>query len=80
VNRERYAFLNLTGAAPARDEYEAGWHYCSEWDGMLVGPGMIETECCSCPAWVNRLSGKSPSAEPVRSEAQEGRDSPDPAL
>jgi hypothetical protein len=24
------------------DELEAGWHWCWEWDGLLVGPGMPE--------------------------------------
>ena len=30
-------------------EFQAGWHFCFEWDGLLVGPGMPEMECCSCP-------------------------------
>ena len=31
-----------------KEEIEAGWHYCHEWDGLLVGPGMEEMECCTC--------------------------------
>jgi len=31
------------------EEAEEGWHFCySEWDGMLVGPGMLEYEICKC--------------------------------
>lgn len=29
-------------------EFQAGWHFCLEWDGLLVGPGMPEIQCCSC--------------------------------
>lgn len=25
-----------------------GWHYCSDWDGLLIGPGMPEMACCTC--------------------------------
>ncbi len=31
-------------------EVAAGWHWCAEWDGLLVGPGMGELECCRCGA------------------------------
>lgn len=31
-----------------QDEIDAGWHYCSNWDGLLVGPGMAELNCCTC--------------------------------
>lgn len=29
-------------------EISAGWHFCAEWDGLLVGPGMEELEHCLC--------------------------------
>ena len=28
------------------EEIAAGWHFCMEWDGLLVGPGMEELEMC----------------------------------
>ena len=31
-----------------RDEIDRGWHWCYEWDGLLVGPDMEEWESCSC--------------------------------
>lgn len=30
------------------DELRAGWHWCREWDYLLVGPGMPELVACSC--------------------------------
>ena len=30
------------------EELKAGWHFCNEWDGLLVGPGMEEGQCCTC--------------------------------
>lgn len=32
------------------DEIELGWHWCAEFDGLLVGPGMGELGCCKCLA------------------------------
>lgn len=29
-------------------EFKAGWHWCYEWDGLLVGPGMGELAHCQC--------------------------------
>ena len=31
-----------------RDEISQGWHWCNEFDGLLVGPGMSEMEFCKC--------------------------------
>jgi len=33
--------LNLT-----EEEFNEGWHFCAEWDGLLVGPGMMEYDFC----------------------------------
>lgn len=35
--------LQLTPA-----ELKAGWHFCYDWDGLLIGPGMNEIENCTC--------------------------------
>ena len=29
-------------------EIEEGWHWCAEFDCLLVGPGMGELRFCSC--------------------------------
>ena len=35
--------LNLTEV-----EIRERWHRCPEWDYLLIGPGMAETEVCAC--------------------------------
>lgn len=32
----------------ASEEIAEGWHFCCEFDGLLVGPGSGELTCCSC--------------------------------
>lgn len=31
-----------------KEEMAEGWHWCPEWDYMLVGPGMKELDTCLC--------------------------------
>lgn len=46
---ERYYALERSSALPLTpEEIREGWHFCIEWDGMLVGPGMDAFENC-CP-------------------------------
>lgn len=30
------------------EEILEGWHFCPDWDFMLVGPKMLEQEYCMC--------------------------------
>jgi hypothetical protein len=30
------------------EEKRDGWHFCPDWDGLLVGPEMDEYESCRC--------------------------------
>jgi hypothetical protein len=30
------------------DELKDGWHFCYDWDGLLVGPGLWELVHCHC--------------------------------
>lgn len=30
------------------EEVAEGWHFCDDWDGLLVHPTMIEAESCYC--------------------------------
>lgn len=40
---------NPDEAVLTEEEITQGWHFCySEWDGLLVGPGMAENEMCTC--------------------------------
>lgn len=47
MDKARYADL-MRGCALTHEEVAAGFHFCSEWDGLLVGPGSPELESCSC--------------------------------
>ena len=39
---------NLNGPHLTQEEIQEGWHFCWDWDGLLVGPGMGEIESCTC--------------------------------
>lgn len=30
------------------EEIAAKWHFCPDWDGLLINPTMGEFECCTC--------------------------------
>jgi hypothetical protein len=47
MSKERYAELDKVGEGLTEEELEAGWHFCPDWDGMLVGPGMQEAKVCT---------------------------------
>lgn len=41
-----------------KEEWDSGWHFCNEFDGLVVGPGEAEALVCSCDhpaieAWKN---------------------------
>ena len=49
IPRDRYDALMRDESVKLTDaEIAAGWHFCYEFDGLLVGPGMSETEFCTC--------------------------------
>lgn len=49
MTEERWIELNENQSSQLTEEEIAeGWHFCLEWDGLLVGPGMQEMECCNC--------------------------------
>jgi hypothetical protein len=51
---ERYnALMNWNNKGPSLsltyDEIEQGWHWCADWDFLLVGPDMeSEQAACNC--------------------------------
>lgn len=47
---ERYnELMNPVRDVPlSEDEFILGWHFCNEFDGLLVGPGMHELQACRC--------------------------------
>lgn len=30
------------------NDISRGWHFCPDWDGMVIGPGMPEMDGCTC--------------------------------
>jgi hypothetical protein len=47
---ERWKLLMESDDEPlTEDERLEGWHFCMDWDGLLVGPGMeMELKHCTC--------------------------------
>lgn len=35
-------------------EIQEGWHFCWDFDGLLVGPGMGEMEICTCAVFYSQ--------------------------
>ena len=48
MNNHRYGEVFDDDAPLTPEEINQGWHFCCEYDGLLVGPGMGELECCEC--------------------------------
>ena len=51
MDDQRWQFLSdATGPCVflRPEEMEAGWHWCHDWDGMLVGPEMAAQDGCTC--------------------------------
>ena len=56
MDEARRARLERGEGSLTQEEQEQGWHFCHDWDGMLIGPGWDEMEVCLCP-----VRGLSPS-------------------
>jgi hypothetical protein len=48
MSDDRYQELMETDGTLSAEEIAAGWHWCEEFDGMLVGPGMWGDWSCDC--------------------------------
>lgn len=48
ISPERYALLMATDEKLSPTEIYYGWHFCNEFDGLLVGPTMGEWDICEC--------------------------------
>lgn len=49
MTRERWLeVMNNMDATLTPEEVAEGWHFCSCWDQLLVGPEMPEREFCTC--------------------------------
>lgn len=45
---DRYLALEQGTAALTPEEIADGWHFCLDWDCMLIHPSHPEFEACAC--------------------------------
>ena len=48
MNKQRYRDLQNFRDKLTKEEIAEGWHYCLEWDEMLVHPEWEEARVCKC--------------------------------
>lgn len=49
MDSERWTdLMNDPEGCLSAKELAEGWHWCGDWDDLLVGPGMMELTCCTC--------------------------------
>jgi hypothetical protein len=48
MEHARYIEVIKAGAALTEAEVKEGWHFCPEWDFLLIHPDDPEAECCDC--------------------------------
>lgn len=48
TNARYSALMSDDSLSLTPDEIEEGWHFCADWDSLLVGPGMVELLHCQC--------------------------------
>ena len=49
TNKRWVALFTSNTLDITQEEIDTGWHFCPDWDGLLIGPGMPgEQELCLC--------------------------------
>jgi hypothetical protein len=49
MKNKRWLELEINGdILLTQEEISEGWHWCPDWDDLLIGPGMGEIEVCLC--------------------------------
>lgn len=48
ISKDRYSALMREEAELTPEEIKYGWHFCWEFDGLLICPGMPEMQFCKC--------------------------------
>jgi hypothetical protein len=50
MTKKRYNLLMKNDDEPlTQKEQREGWHFCWDWDGLLISPDMGEFKFCTCP-------------------------------
>lgn len=68
MNEERYKLLMNSEEPLTPEEISIGWHFCSEFDGLLVGPGQHELLSCHCWPEDHPIYKTRPEEDPFQSE------------
>lgn len=51
---DRYQELMTNDEAVlTKDELAEGWHFCADWDGLLISHSSVEYQYCTCEAEFN---------------------------
>lgn len=59
MSKERYTeLMNNTTLSLTAGEYENGWHFCNDWDDLLIHRNWPEAECCTCQPTKDLVDGK----------------------
>ena len=53
MDRERYIRIQNGAEDLTPEEVEDGWHFCPEWDDMLIHADDDEFQCCPC-SWMEK--------------------------
>lgn len=48
IDDKRYEELMCGNAKLTTEEMKSGWHFCCEWDELLIHPTWPEAICCRC--------------------------------
>lgn len=48
MKHARWLRLMNSDTPLTKEEIAEGWHFCYEFDGLLIGPESGEMECCTC--------------------------------
>lgn len=49
MTNERYVLLRTNEDEQlTKEEIKEGWHFCDDYDGLLIGPKMPELHICCC--------------------------------
>jgi len=54
MDRERYIRIQNGAEDLTPEEVEDGWHFCPDWDDMLIHVDDDEFQCCPC-SWMDKF-------------------------